>query len=89
MHHEPSVGLNSNNASGKSRDLWTTWSTTSSISDATSDNTVSWVFIGMGFLKLISSLLINFVLFVAKNMDNNLRCGYGSDAGCWFLDTRF
>jgi hypothetical protein len=29
------------------------------------------------------------VLFVAKNMDNTLYCGYGSDAGCRFLDTGF
>jgi hypothetical protein len=34
------------------------------------------------FLKVI------FVLFVAKNMDNTLCCGYGSDAGCRFLPAR-
>ncbi len=36
----------------------------------------------------VSSLKIIFVLFVAKNMDNTLCCGYGSDAGSWFLPAR-
>jgi hypothetical protein len=36
-----------------------------------------------------SSLKVIFVLFVAKNMDNTLCCGYGSDAGCRFLDTGY
>jgi hypothetical protein len=35
-----------------------------------------------------SSLIIIFVLIVAKNMDITLCNGYGSDAGFWFLDTR-
>jgi hypothetical protein len=38
-------------------------------------------------LRVRSSLIIIFVLFVAKNMDKTLCCSYGSDAGCWFLDT--
>ena len=54
MHHELSVGRNNNNASGKSCDFWTILSTASSISDATSDNSVSWVFIGIAFLETTS-----------------------------------
>jgi hypothetical protein len=35
------------------------------------------------FLKVI------IMLFVAKNMDNTLWCGCGSDAECRFLDTGY
>jgi hypothetical protein len=33
----------------------------------------------------VSSSIIIFVLFVAKNMDNTLFCSFGSDAGCLAL----
>jgi hypothetical protein len=41
------------------------------------------------FCDVFSSLKVIFTLFVAKNMDNTLCCGYGEDAGCRFLDTGY